>query len=100
MTKYLVVPLDKMQVSPYKISPVLKRQLQYFTDGERRDTDKPEEFFFPLARTSELLREGVFYVVSPLDDQNQAEIEITDEQEDLLEWLVSHQIERVQVSAL
>ena len=97
MAKYLVVPLDKIEIAPYEISPTLKKQLQYFTDGEVRDTDKPDELFFPLARTSELLEEGVFYVVSPLDDQNQAEIEITDEQEDLLEWLVSNQIERAQV---
>ena len=37
-------------------------------------------------------------MTSPLDDQNQAEIEITEEQEDFLDWLVSNQVEKVKVS--
>ena len=36
-------------------------------------------------------------VYSPLDSQKQAEIEITEEQETWLQWLVDHQIEHVRV---
>jgi hypothetical protein len=97
MTEYHVIPLDKTGIDPYEISATLRKQLPYFTEGRIQDTSNPDRFFFPIARTSELLEDGVFYVVSPLDDQNQAEIEITDEQEDLLEWLVSNQIENVQI---
>ncbi len=97
MAKYLVYSLNKPEIEPYEISPTLRKQLQYFTEGEIRDTQKPDEYTFPLERTSELLDEGVFYIVSPLDDKHQAEIEITDEQEDLLDWLVSNGVEHVRV---
>ena len=97
MSKYHVIPLDKTEIAPYEISATLRNQFPYFTAGRIHDTSNSNEFFFPIARTSELLEDGVFYVVSPLDDQNQAEIEITDEQEDLLEWLVSNRIERVRI---
>ncbi len=98
MANFLIYSLDKTALSPFEISPMLRKQLQYFTDGEVRHAGSAHEFFFPLVRTSLLLEQGVFHVVSPLDDQNQAEIEITDEQEDLLQWLVRNQIERVRVS--
>ena len=97
MADYYVIPLVKTKIAPYEISDTLRNQLPYFTEGKIHDTGDPDEFFFPIARTTELLEDGVFYVVSPLDDQNQAEIEITDEQEDLLEWLVSNQIEEVRI---
>lgn len=97
MAKYHVIPLDKTEIAPYEISGTLRNQLPYFTEGKIHDAGSPDEFFFPIARTSELLEDGVFYVVSPLDDQNQAEIEITDEQEDLLEWLVLNRIEKVRL---
>ena len=97
MAKYLVYSLNILEIEPYEISPTLRKQLQYFTEGEIRDTQKPDEYTFPLERTSELLEDGVFYIVSPLDDKHQAEIEITDEQEDLLDWLVSNGIDHVRV---
>ena len=97
MSNYLVIPLDKTEIAPYQISATLRKQLPYFTEGRIRDASDSDRYFFPIARTSELLEDGVFYVVSPLDDQNQAEIEITDEQEDLLEWLVSNGIEQARV---
>ena len=97
MSNYLVIPLDKTEIAPYQISATLRKQLPYFTEGRIHDASDSDRYFFPIARTSELLEDGVFYVVSPLDDQNQAEIEITDEQEDLLEWLVSNRIEQARV---
>ncbi len=101
MARYFAFAVDKPDLEPYEISRTLRGQLHYFTEGtsSRRwnDSENPDEFFFPLERTSELFEEGVFYVTSPLDDQNQAEIEITEEQEDFLDWLVSNQIEKVQV---
>ena len=103
MAKYLASAIDKPTLEPYEISQTLRGQLQYFTEGARarrwEHSDDPNAFFFPLELTAELYDEGVFYVTSPLDDQNQAEIEITEEQEDFLYWLVSNQVEKVKVSA-
>ena len=102
MAKYVASALDKPTLEPYEISGILRGQLQYFTEGasgsQWEHSEDPNAFFFPLELTSELFDEGVFYVTSPLDDQNQAEIEITEEQEDFLDWLVSNKIEKVKVS--
>ena len=98
MAKYLATAPDKPNLKPYEISRTLRGQLHYFTEGEIRDSEKPNDYFFPLERSAELLDTGVFYLVSPLDDRNRAEIEITAEQEDFLAWLVSNEIDRVHVS--
>ena len=98
MAKYLASAADKPNLKPYEISRTLRGQLHYFTEGEIRDSEKPNDYFFPLERSAELLDTGVFYLVSPLDDRNRAEIEITAEQEDFLAWLVSNEIDRVHVS--
>ena len=98
MAKYLAVAADKPNLEPYEISRTLRGQLHYFTDGKIRDNKEPNDYFFPLEHTSELLDAGVFYLISPLDDRNRAEIEVTAEQEDFLAWLVSNEIERVHVS--
>ncbi len=50
-----------------------------------------------MLRTRELLEDGVFYMVSPLDSQNQSEIEITLEQEIFLEWIVEKEVENIRV---
>lgn len=95
---YLAFAADKQNFEPFEISRTLRGQLHYFTEGEIRNSEKPNDYFFPLERTAELLDTGVFYLVSPLDDRNRAEIEITAEQEDFLAWLVSNQIERIHVT--
>ncbi|MBI1903661.1 MAG: hypothetical protein HYS13_21370 [Planctomycetia bacterium] len=43
------------------------------------------------------LEEGVIPVVSPLDSQNQTEVEISDEQQDWLEWMVDHAVEHIRL---
>ncbi|MCZ6680021.1 MAG: hypothetical protein O7E52_22550 [Candidatus Poribacteria bacterium] len=102
MAKYFAFAVDRPDLKSYEISQTLRGQLHYFTEGvssQRWDNrENPNEFFFPLERTSELYEEGVFYVTSPLDDQNKAEVEITEEQEDFLAWLVSNKIEKVRMS--
>ncbi len=40
---------------------------------------------------------GGFEVVSPLDGEHKTEIELSEEQEGWLEWLVAHRIERQRV---
>ena len=43
------------------------------------------------------LAEQVVYVVSPLDAENKAEIELTEYHEAFLEWLVKHGVRRVRI---
>ena len=43
------------------------------------------------------LPEGVIYLVSPLDSHNQTEVEISEEQEDWLRWMVQNQVQRIRL---
>jgi len=97
MPRYFVSSIEKSEIEPFEITAELRVQLQYFTTGETRDPERLNEYFFPLLRSRELLEDGVFYMVSPLDSQNQSEIEITLEQEIFLEWIVEKGIEKIRV---
>jgi hypothetical protein len=55
------------------------------------------EYWIAEADVARWLDEGVFYLVSPLDSANQTEVELSEEQEALLEWLKLHRIQHVRV---
>ncbi|MEX0728931.1 MAG: hypothetical protein WEB58_11265 [Planctomycetaceae bacterium] len=57
------------------------------------------EFWIPLAESRTTLDDGVIRLVSPLDSEHTTEIEITEEQERWLEWMIKHQIQHVLLSA-
>ena len=44
------------------------------------------------------LMEGVFLLVSPLDTDNMTEVELSEEQETLLNWLDRHKVEHVRAA--
>jgi hypothetical protein len=56
------------------------------------------EYWIDLAEAQKWLEDGVVYVVSPLDAENQAEIELTDYHEAFLQWLLAHNISRVKTA--
>jgi hypothetical protein len=56
------------------------------------------EYWIDTDEARTWLDEGVVYVVSPLDAENQAEIELTEYHEAFLQWLVTHNIQRVRVA--
>jgi hypothetical protein len=55
------------------------------------------EYWFSQSEVCKWLSEGVFYLVSPLDTENKTEVELSEEQEVLLNWLNRHEVERVKV---
>lgn len=55
------------------------------------------EYWIDLTEARQWLDEGVVYVVSPLDAENQAEIELTEYHEAFLQWLLTHHINRVKI---
>ena len=56
------------------------------------------EFWINLEDAKRWLDEGVLMLVSPLDSENQAEAEITEEQEKWLEWMVANGVEHVRLA--
>ena len=55
------------------------------------------EYWIDAQEAQQWLDEGVVYVVSPLDAENQAEIELTEYHEAFLQWLLAHRVSRVRV---
>jgi hypothetical protein len=55
------------------------------------------EYWVSLAAARTWLDEGTFRLVSPLDSENQTEVELSEEQEAWLEWMVQHDVERVRL---
>jgi len=78
-----------------------RHDIAYFMtpSGEGGAPELPEgEFWISLDDAKNFLAEGVLTLVSPLDSENQAEAEITEEQELWLEWLVANNIEHVRLA--
>lgn len=101
MTKIRLVPLDRPEVAPLAISPRLRTQLVYFTSAQG-ETGVPHleenEYFFAEKDVAKWADEGVFYLVSPLDTANMTEVELTEEQESMLEWLQANQVQHVRLA--
>jgi hypothetical protein len=55
------------------------------------------EYWVRLCDSRQFLDEGVVRIVSPLDSGSRAEVEITEEQERWLEWMVANEIEHVRL---
>ncbi len=93
-------PLDHPEVAPLPISARLRGQLVYFVAAANEPSVPPlgeNEYFFHQAEIAKWLDEGVFYLVSPLDTANMTEVEITEEQEALFEWLKKMKVQHLRV---
>jgi hypothetical protein len=100
MTQPALVPLDRTEVARRPISTRLRTQLVYFMSAPGTP-DVPalgeNEYWFDPADVERWLDEGVFHLVSPLDTANMTEVELTEEQESLLNWLKSERVRHVRV---
>lgn len=100
MVQPMLVPLDHPEIAPFRLTPRLRSQLVYFMAGP----DAPgipklgeNEYWFARDEVTRWVMEGVFYLVSPLDTQNMTEVELTEEQDTLLNWLESNKVQHVRV---
>ena len=93
-----LLAIDRPDVPCYRISGRLRQQLVYFmtAPGAPGLPDLGEnEYWFAQADVEQLLEDGVVELVSPLDTANKTEVELSEEQESLLEWLRKHRVEHV-----
>ena len=83
------------------MSSRFKRDIAYFMtpSGERGAPELPSgEYWINLEDAKRWLDDGILTLVSPLDSENQAEAEISEEQEKWLEWLVAHGVQHVRLA--
>ncbi len=77
-----------------------RHDIAYFMSppGEGEVPELPVgEFWIGHEDARRWLDDLVFELISPLDSQNVAEVEITDEQEAFFEWLLEHNVHRVRL---
>jgi hypothetical protein len=95
-----VYACDQPKLSPFKMSDRFRHEITYFmsipgTSGVPNLA--AGEFWVSLAAARSWLDQGTFQLVSPLDSENQTEVELSEEQEAWLEWMVAHAVERVRL---
>ncbi len=93
--------VTRPELAPLKMSDRFKHEITYFMSlpGESGvPTLAAGEYWVPLDHARAWLDEGVFHLVSPLDSANQTEIELSEEHESWLEWMVANQIEKIRLA--
>lgn len=95
-----LVPLDRPELAPRPISARLRSQLVYFTSSSGAPGVPAlgdHEYYFAEDEVARWLDEGTFELVSPLDTANMTEVELTEDQEDLLQWLQENRVRHVRL---
>jgi hypothetical protein len=100
MSQINLVALDHPNVKPLAISLRMRGQLVYFMAAPEagRQALGENEYRFAREEVRKWLDDGVFYLVSPLDSANMTEVELTEEQEIMLNWLDKNEVRHVRVS--
>ena len=96
----LVHAVERPELPPLEMPARFQHDVAYFMTppGERGAPRLPAgEYWISLDDARRWLAEGVLLLVSPLDSENQAEVEISEEQERWLEWMVANRVERVRL---
>jgi len=95
-----VIALDQ-PAAPLEMPERFRMEIVYFMTppGERGAPAAlgENEYWINLDDARCWLDELVVYVVSPLDAENQAEIELTEYHEAFLQWLITHNIQHVKL---
>ena len=97
-----VYAVDRPELAPLEMPSRFKHDIAYFMTpaGERGAPALAEgEYWIDPADVRRWLDEGVLRLVSPLDSENQAEVEIDEDQEAWLEWLAVHDVRRVRLGS-
>ena len=97
----LVYAIDRPELAPFAMPEHFRHEVAYFMDV-RSDPARPAgptgEYWLDLAQTQAWYDDGTFRLVSPLDSENQTEIELSEEQENWLAWVVGNRISHIRLA--
>lgn len=96
----LVLAVAQPQLAPFRMSDRFRHEVTFFmTPGDAAGAPQLArgEYWIRLEDARTALDDGVVRIVSPLDSANRAEIEITEEHELWLEWMIAHAVEHVRL---
>ena len=101
MADFRVCAVGRPDVEPLAISARLRGQIVYFISAADQAGVPPlarDEYWIARQDAEQWLDGGVFQVISPLDGLNKTEIELSEEQETLLGWLIQQRVEHIRVT--
>jgi hypothetical protein len=97
-----VYAVDRPELPPLEMPRRFKHDVAYFMtpagSGGAPAKLPAGEYWIDPEEARRWLDEGVIKVVSPLDSQRQAEVELTEEQEQWLEWLLAGGIRHLRLT--
>lgn len=95
-----VIAIDRPGVPPCDMPARFRTEIAYFMTpfgNPGVPPLAPGEYWVRASDAQQWLNDLVFEIVSPLDAASKAQIELTDDQEAWLEWMVRHHVERVRL---
>jgi hypothetical protein len=102
MAQPRLIPIDRPDVPPLPVTDRLRSQLVYFmsaADAPGVPPLGPNEYWISREEVERALDEGVVLLVSPLDSENFTEVELSEEQEAMLEWLRRNEVQHIRISS-
>ncbi len=93
--------VERPEIPPLEMPARFNHDIAYFMTpgGERGAPRMPAgEYWIDRGDVERWLDEGVLLVYSPLDSEKQAELEISEEQEVWLQWLLDNKIQHVRLT--
>jgi hypothetical protein len=97
-----VVPVGRPEVAPFAMPDRFRHDVTYFVTSPG-ESGAPaalgeNEWWVRLGDARQFYDDGILRIVSPLDSQSTAELEITEEQEAWLRWMIDNQIEHIRLA--
>lgn len=96
-----IVSLDHPEAPPLEMPARFRTEIVYFMTpaGSRTAPAQlgPDEYWIDAADAKTWLDELVISIVSPLDAASTADIELSDDHERFLEWLLAHHVQHVRL---
>ncbi len=96
----LVYAVGRADIPPHSMSDRFRHDVAYFMQipaGGGASALPAGEYLIDLAQAGAWYEDGVISLVSPLDSQNHTEVEISEEQEGWLEWILAHQVNHIRL---
>ncbi len=103
MSRYKIIGIEPVVKEALLVSSTLRNQLNYFVRTKSPEDEArlaPNEFEVALSDVARWAESGAIRMVSPLDSSHFAEVELSFEQLDLIDWLLAGQVKRLRVEEI
>jgi hypothetical protein len=97
----LVYAVDRPELPPFPMPDRFRHEVAYFMDfpaDQGRGQPPAGEYRIDLGQAQAWYDQGAILLVSPLDSENRTEVELSEEQENWLEWLLANQVSRIRLN--